>query len=1031
MSQQKPCSKLTELEDLSPEQREVVESWGQGLAVLAGAGSGKTTTLTIKCAELLKRNPEARFAAVSFTERSASDLRAKLTQRLSALRDQGVLPPQPNQAGVLAGHWVMTIHGLCSTILREYPREAGFDGEESMLSEPESQLLWERALEPLWLEEDLPPEVREAIDLILARESRDSASDLLKRVRELQGFGILGKLSASSDPAERALATAGTYLLDRYDRLKRRRGALDFNDLERGADRVLEVPEIREALHKRFDLVLVDEFQDTNPVQARILERLVRPDYSNLCVVGDPKQSIYRFRDADVSLFEEFCARLPAQKTLSWNFRSRPGIIDYANALCAPAFEASQMRYDALVPKREPGAFDPVARLDVSSPLELAAWIRGEVDRGVPLHDMALLLRKIRGNEKWLKALVASGIPIAVGSGGLFWEDPRVRECVALLKWWDNPGNTLSGAVFLRAPWMGVEDTVLDRWVREDATWVKPFFSESSQARYPVARALAALRGRIVRPGELLMALLAEERIEAELGSPLLGLWHRAEELSSRGLDFHAVATELAACCEQKRRERDVPPPRNQGQLSVLTLHGSKGLEFPHVILIDLGKKGKAPSAPLLFWDREKGAYLSSRDSDGERDKKDPIESSWRESERSKNLAESKRVFYVALTRAQERLVLACPELAGREDREEKDPPEPTKAFAEDDWRAWVECTTHPIPSLPKPAPLPVSMRVPSDEAPVEAAPPALARLAPPRLTRPRHSVTEWNLLSRCERAYEWTYVRPVAPPSEGALFAQSKRSAGEGRHASPPALEADEPGLSQRELGTRVHACLERGDLEGLRQLEREAGRERFQAEPVIEWARTSRWMRPSDPASGREVWAELAFEAPIPTGPGLAPAVLVGALDRLVRDSLSSGSEAQYAIVDFKITEEPKSDEALIGAYGAQMELYARGLRQLEPDASAPAAILVNISAGSVREVRVPLGRVDADAIAQRAAQIVAGREGAPSPGDLCRYCDFRSVCDAGRASVVRGEPSASRPSSRRRPHSRPGDTPDLFRP
>ena len=980
-------AKMTELGDLSPEQREVVEAWGRGMAVLAGAGSGKTTTLTIKCAELLKRNPEARFAAVSFTERSASDLRAKLTSRLAALQAQGILPEKLTQAGVLARHWVMTIHGLCSTILREYPREAGFDGEETMLSEPEAQLLWERALESLWLDEELPPEVRAGVDLILDRESRDSAGQLLRRVRELQSFGVLNYLSQSADPATRALAQIGGFALDRYERLKRRRGALDFNDLERGADRALDVKEIREAFHRRFDLVLVDEFQDTNPVQARILKRFMRPDASNLCVVGDPKQSIYRFRDADVSLFEEFCASLSVQKTLSWNFRSRPGIIDYANQLCAQAFEASQMRYDALVPKREAGRFEPVVRMDAPSPKALADWIRAETAQGVGLHEMALLLRKIRGNEKWLKALTSAGIPIAVGSGGLFWSDPRVRECVAFLKWWDNPGNSLSGGIFLRAPWMGIEDTTLDAWIKADATWMAPFFASS----HPIARALSRLRSRIVRPGELLMELLVSEEVEAELGSPLLGLWHRAEELSSRGLDFHSVVAELAACCQEERRERDVPPPRNQGQLSVLTLHGSKGLEFPHVILIDLGKKGKAPNAPLLFWDREKGAYLGARDADGERDKKDPVEAAWREGEKSKNLAESKRVFYVALTRAQERLVLVCPEL------EDYEAPEPEKAFAEDDWRGWVECAGVDLPRVdPSEFAAPVTTVAPA--APGRIRP---AVLPAPRLIRPRHSVTEWNLLSRCERAYEWTYVRPVVIEEEGLFAAQ--RPASPSRSA---AFAAGDEALSQRELGTRVHGCLERGDFDGLKALEDEAGAERLASEPVIEWARTAQWMKPADRASGRDVWTELAFEVPVQIDAGPVPEVLVGSLDRLVLELQGSG-RARYTIIDFKVTDKPKSAAELHDAYATQMELYAMGLKRLWPkEASAQwpelSAVLVNISAGAIQAVGVELGRLKPESLAKRASEIVAGRSGRAIACELCRFCDFRSQCDVGRKRV-----------------------------
>ncbi|MGZ3689720.1 MAG: UvrD-helicase domain-containing protein, partial [Bdellovibrionota bacterium] len=184
----------------SPEQQRVIEDWGRGLAVTAGAGSGKTTTLVNKCVALLARNPEARFAAVSFTERSASDLRSKLVARLGSADSVG-------GTNALSGHWVMTIHGLCGTILREFPREAEFDGEETMLSEAESVVLWERATETIW-REDLPEEARRAIDLLLARETREKLIELITRVRALQSFGALDFLARSEDPGSRALCAA-------------------------------------------------------------------------------------------------------------------------------------------------------------------------------------------------------------------------------------------------------------------------------------------------------------------------------------------------------------------------------------------------------------------------------------------------------------------------------------------------------------------------------------------------------------------------------------------------------------------------------------------------------------------------------------------------------------------------------------------------------------------------------------------------------------------------------------------------------
>ncbi len=956
---------MSTLDRLSPEQRQVVETWGQGLAVLAGAGSGKTTTLVVKCQELLRRKPDARIAAVSFTEKSASDLREKLSRRLPG--------PQP-----LKGHWVATIHGLCSSVIREFPREAGFDGEESMMSESDSQLVWERALNALWFEE-LPDTVGPALECLLEREGRSGVEGLLRRTRELRLFGLLDRLKDSPEPTSRALVTLSEFVFGRYDRFKRRRGSLDFNDLEQGADRALGHAHVREALQKRFDLVLVDEFQDTNPLQAGILWRVARPGGTNLCVVGDPKQSIYRFRDADVSVFEELCSQLPQRISLTWNFRSRPGIIDFSNRVCAPAFEVSKLTYEPLVPKREvhPEGLPPVERLEVSDPIELARAIRGEVERGIPLEQMALVLRKIRGNEHWLKALQAEGIPLAVGSGGLFWEDPRVRELSALIQWWDQPGNALSGAVFLRAPWVAVPDAELDAWVRQDPTLQAPFFASS----HPVARLLGSLRGRTLRPAELILRLLDEPGIEAELGAQALGLWHRLEEWSSRGMEFHAVALELQDCLAQGRRERDVPPPKNRGQLLVLTIHGSKGLEFDHVILVDLPPKVPRPGeTPLLFWDRSRGAFLGRRTPEGDRDRKDAEELLWREDEKAKALAESKRLFYVALTRARERLWLVYPPTVG--EGAELGP----EVLDKDFWRGWIETSgSAPAALLQAPQARGASPGGQALPATAEAGGPGAltpADVGQVELFRPRYSVTEWNLLGRCARAYEWTSVRPKLLPPQLA----SRRSA-----SAQPAGLAPDTEVSHQELGTQVHRCLELGDWDGLRGLEQSVGPDRLRAQPLIEWGQSHPLMAPADRSLGRRVWTEFSFEVPV------GGESLVGSIDRLVQDG------DRFTLVDFKVTRKAKPAAELIEAYRNQLALYARAVKILAPESQGNLDILlVNITPGAVQCVPVEVSdSAIPDELARQAARIVSGHAGVPSPGSLCGVCDFRSSCpEAARA-------------------------------
>jgi ATP-dependent helicase/nuclease subunit A len=952
---------------LTTEQRQVVDSWGEGIAVLAGAGSGKTFTLVKKVRALLTRNPAARFAAVSFTEKSASDLRAKLTRLTLEL-----------QGRPLQGQVVATIHGFCSAILREYPREAGFDGDETMLSETEAQTLWSQALDGLFFEE-LPEEVEKAFSTLAERETRNELYALLGRVRDLQANGVLVRMENA--PELRRLAE---YALERYDRLKRRRGALDFNDLELGAARALEHDAVAEDYRRRFDLIMVDEFQDTNPVQARILTRLARPGLTNLCVVGDPKQSIYRFRDADVSVFEDFCSRMPVQIALTRNFRSVPGILEFSNRVCAPAFATSAMRYQALTPGIAPEETPGVEFSEVRTPEELARLIQGEVARGIPLSDMALLLRTIRGkNEKWLKALTAAGVPLAIESGGLLWNDPRARELACFLRWWANPANEIAGFAFLRAPWIGVPEAEIEAWRKTDPAMLHAFL----RSNHPAARLLRPLKlapGRI-RPGELFLRLLELPEIEDELGVALLALWHRAEALTEEGLDFQRVADRIFGACDEDRRERAIPPPKNAGQLRVMTIHGSKGLEFSHVILLDFPEKTKRASrTPLFFWDRERGAYLAGKDENGERLRKDETENEWKKLEAEKELAESKRVLYVALTRAKKRLLLVLPTTDDEKKRDAiaKHREKIADFTAVDFWRGWVEPALAGRPKLSAPTRAP--------EIPGEAPGPAPLDSGPrpeflPR--RPRHSVSEWNLLSRCARNYEWSVVRPLAPTEEE----EWKEFVELEKFREERARGERKPKIAQSEIGTRVHRALELEDPAGLLELEKILGESVFRAAPVIRWMETSPWMKRGEKT---RAWKELAFETPVGEG-----GTLIGALDRLVREA-----DGSYTILDFKITRGEKTEGELRETYGTQLNLYAWALEALVPSARGKIrAFLIHIAGGQVTEIEVPLVPNRLAEFRARAEEILRGKSGEPRPSALCEVCDHLDHCPEGKRALA----------------------------
>ena len=929
---------------LSPMQQKVVNCWGKGQSVVAGAGSGKTTTLVLKCFELLNKNPDSRFAAVSFTEKSASDLKEKLCAKLD-LNGKG---------GALSGHWVMTIHGLCAAIIKENAQIAGLDGEESVLSESEAKLLWEQAVDRLWFEQ-LPQSVEQNLQYLLDRESRVSLLGLLQRVKSLTTFGVLDALTESEGKDSKALLALSQYVLRHYENSKKRRGVLDFDDLERYAKVVMQDKKVQKRYQKHFDLVLVDEFQDTNPVQAEIIWKFVRPDQSNLCVVGDPKQSIYRFRDADVNVFQKLCDQLPEKQLLNWNFRSRPGIIDYTNQVCEKVFEPSEVEYQPLIPKREPDEnLDPVLRLDLNNPEELGVWIKKQVqENSVPLHDMVVLLRRVRGNEKWLKALSASGIPIAVGSGGLFWEDPRVREITCFLRWWSNSQHVLSGASFLRAPWVGISDDTIDQWIKEDPQ-LKSLFLQSD---HPIAQSLSQFKDDpYVDPGKLLLSLLVNDEIESEIGFALLGLWHRVEELSTKGLDFHSVVRELTLAMEESRRERDVPPPRNLGQLTVLTMHGSKGLEFPHVILVDLAGKTRAANAPLLFWDRNKGTYLAKRDENGDRVKKDDHEAQWRSYEKEKSLDEAKRLFYVALTRAQERLVFACLEQEKLADEK--------KVFYEDNWRGWIDCSKVEIPREK----VDLSQDLTLNQSEQENNK-TIKKISDVPLKRSRHSVTEWNMLARCLRCYEKNFLNVSGDDQNKPQMNSS---------------ELKSNMISFSEIGTRVHSCLENLDFENIFEIENEIGNKHFNAEAIVNWAQSSDWMKHSDLSQERKVWTELAFEYQV------EGEVVVGSIDRLVYDS------GNYTLIDFKITQRAKSPKSLLEAYENQMMLYAHAIEKIEPQSIGKLkAYLIHFSPKGATEVEVPLDNVlsrdkKIKQIALNAQSVLAGKKVKELKETVCRYCD-----------------------------------------
>lgn len=935
----------------TPEQSQVIETWGQGLAVLAGAGCGKTTTLVRKCERLLVERPDARVIAVSFTERSASDLREKLA---TVIRLEGL--------GHIENHWVMTIHALCSRIAREFPGPAGLDGEERVLDEVESQAMLRRVFESLWYLE-VPDEVERLLTELMAVYSRDALEGEVLRMIDIAHFGAIERLenSESSLNLTRALAGLSRFVIERYSALKKREGALDFNDLESAALRVLRDEEASRSLRSRFALVLVDEFQDTNPIQCEIVRGLARTDYSNLVVVGDPKQSIYRFRDADVALFEEFCSLMPVQVKLTRNYRSDPELIGFTNEVCAPIFAARKMPYEPLVPTRDPvGGGQRIAWIESDSPRRLADHILASVRGGARFGDFAILLQRVRGNEKLLDELLSSGIPIALGSGGLFWSEPRVIEMVALLRAWFQPENQLSSAIALRAPWIGIDDATLDRWATEPKGFlIERFVTESDSE---VARYFRSASKGVLRPGEVLKGLMGLRSIENELGFCAFSFWHRLEAMSVLGWSAAEVLDECQRAIDTGKRDSIPPPPASLGQVTVLTVHSSKGLEFDRVILPDLEKK-RFQSSPSIYWDNRRGIHVAGRDETGARDKDSAEEEEWKRFEREKALDENLRLFYVALTRARNEIIFyAKPDLIEEEGLKPAKRKKEVAPSEQLNWKLWLKNSGsekirpegEPVFSQASQAVVPRAHDRSSERDVREALWNVTPVVSSKERKRPRHSVTELLSLNACEKAYHYRVVDPVL-----AFEVRSETGA---------------------DIGTEVHFALSRDRHEDV---DRWVHGARFS-----DWLKTDPLtMKRQDMDAGLEVFRELPFEFKI------GDEVIVGVIDRLIV------SPNRVDLVDFKVTQGMPEADDLKGRYFRQMKWYALAIEKLLPGAGERlTATLVQISKGGVREIEVFRGRQSFDDLysdLSRALELIEGAKPTARPGPACRFCSYRSVC------------------------------------
>ncbi|HEU4737420.1 MAG TPA: UvrD-helicase domain-containing protein [Solirubrobacterales bacterium] len=611
------------LAGLNEPQRQAVVHGEGPLLVLAGAGSGKTRVLTHRIAYLLATGAArpGEILAITFTNKAASEMR----ERVGALIGRSV-----------RAMWVTTFHSACARMLRADAEKLGYARTFTIYDESDSLRMLKRCMTELGIDpKRYPP-----------RSLRSQISGAKNKLVDPDRYA-----PAEDNPFEETVAD----LYPLYEKRMLAANAMDFDDLLVRTVNVLEVSEeARERWRRTFRHVLVDEYQDTNHAQYRLLQ-LLTEEHGNLMVVGDEDQSIYGFRHADIRNILDFERDFPEAEVvkLEQNYRSTQTILSAANAVV----ERNRERRPKQLWTEIVGG-EPVRLSELADEHEEARWVAGEIGRlaeedGVKREEVAVFYRTNAMSRVLEDTLNRFDLPYQVIGGTKFYERAEIKDAVAYLSLLANPADQVSFARIVNSPRRGIGNTTQGRiashanttgkaiWeVVESVAEVPGLNSGAIKAVSRFYETMAGLRERALEEGPVaglleavlnesgyLEALAAERTIEAE---------GRAENLEA----LIAGAAEFDIEREQEG-ESEIPPleeylqqislytqqdelQEEESLITLMTLHNAKGLEYDTVFIVGC----------------EDGAFPHMR----------ALEEGGEEEER--------RLCYVGITRARQRLYL-------------------------------------------------------------------------------------------------------------------------------------------------------------------------------------------------------------------------------------------------------------------------------------------------------------------------------------------------------------------------------------
>jgi DNA helicase-2/ATP-dependent DNA helicase PcrA len=570
------------LESLTEPQRQAVTHREGPLLVLAGPGSGKTRVITHRIAYLIESGvPPAQILALTFTNKAADEMQRRVAE----------LIPSPNRGGPRQGVWLSTFHRFGAMLLRRYAEHVGLEPNFTIYDTSDSRQTIKRIIETRDIHtlNYSPERLAEAIS--------DAKNKLITPERyEPRGGSMLGRVVAELYPAyqERLLASS----------------AVDFDDLLLHVAQLLyEHAEIRAELDERFRYVLVDEYQDTNRAQYVIL-RALSSDHPNLAVTGDPDQSIYGWRGADLNNILEFEQDFPNVRIvrLERNYRSTKRILRVADSLIG--HNLRRKKKELWTENDEGGSVRLVAYADQDrEAADIAEQIRSAVESGRRKpSDFAIFYRVNALSRALEKALRAAGVPYQMVRGQEFYARKEIKDALAYCQLVNNPRDDMAFERTVNTPSRGIGRKTIERLTEHAYRYGLPLL-ESARAAFEIESLPKGAAAKVAAYVAIVdrISAVAHGDVEEVIGTVLDASGYRAalagsddEQDQNRLANIEELLTDARQFDEQNpgggRLEEYLERTwlvnetddwdTETDKATLMTLHAAKGLEFPVVFIV-------------------------------------------------------------------------------------------------------------------------------------------------------------------------------------------------------------------------------------------------------------------------------------------------------------------------------------------------------------------------------------------------------------------------------------------------------------